>query len=129
VDLRRLLEPFQLGFRNLQEIWSLVLPPGALLELRKVHGLAPEEFRFPDELWTRIVYDFALAYRLRTISRDHLLRAMTPLYLGWVAGYALEVEANEAAAVQRRSERLCAAYENGKRYLVSRWLWPDRFNP
>ena len=27
VDLRRLLEPFQLGFRNLQEIWSLVLPP------------------------------------------------------------------------------------------------------
>jgi hypothetical protein len=129
VDLRRLLEPFQLGFRNLQEIWSLVLPPGALLELRRVNGLAPEEFRFPDELWTRIVYDFALAYRLRTISRDHLLRAMTPLYLGWVAGYALEVEASEATAVQKRAERLCASYENGKRYLVSRWRWPDRFNP
>jgi hypothetical protein len=129
VDLRRLLEPFQLGFRNLQEIWSLVLPPGSLLELRRVHRLAPEEFRFPDELWARIVYDFALAYRLRTIARDHLLRAMTPLYLGWVAGYALEVEASDDAAVQKRSERLCAAFESGKPYLVSRWRWPDRFNP
>jgi glucosylglycerate synthase len=128
-DLRRLLEPFQLGFRNLREIWALVLPPGALLELSKAHRLPPEQFRIPDELWARIVYDFALAYRLRTIGRDHLLRAMTPLYLGWVASYALEVESLEAAAVQKRLERLCAAYENGKPYLLSRWRWPDRFNP
>jgi hypothetical protein len=129
LDLSRLLEPFQLGFRNLQEIWALLLPPGALLELRKVHRLPPEQFRIPDELWAHIVYDFALAHRLRTIGRDHLLRAMTPLYLGWVASYALEVEALEAGAVRRRLERLCAAYENGKSYLVSRWRWPDRFNP
>jgi glucosylglycerate synthase len=124
-----LLEPFQLGFRNLREIWALVLPPGALLELSKAHRLPPEQFRIPDELWARIVYDFALAYRLRTIGRDHLLRAMTPLYLGWVASYALEVESLEATAVQKRLERLCAAYENGKPYLLSRWRWPDRFNP
>jgi hypothetical protein len=129
LDLRRLLEPFQLGFRNLREIWALVLPPGALLELNKAHRLPPEQFRIPDELWARIIYDFALAYRLRTIGRDHLLRAMTPLYLGWVASYALEVETWEAAAVQKRLERLCAAYENGKPYLLSRWRWPDRFNP
>jgi glucosylglycerate synthase len=128
-DLRRLLEPFQLGFRNLREIWALLLPPGALLELNKAHRLPPEQFRIPDELWARIIYDFALAYRLRTIGRDHLLRAMTPLYLGWVASYALEVETSDAAAVQKRLERLCVAYENGKPYLLSRWRWPDRFNP
>src|SRR6185312_14067078 len=97
LDLRRLLEPFQLGFRNLREIWALVLPPGALLELNRAHKLPPEQFRIPDELWTRIIYDFALAHRLRTIGRDHLLRAMTPLYLGWVASYALEVESLEPA--------------------------------
>jgi len=128
-DLHRLLDPFQLGFRNLREIWALVLPPGALLELNKAHRLPPEQFRIPDELWTRIIYDFALAYRLRTIGRDHLLRAMTPLYLGWVASYALEVESMEAAGVQKRLERLCTAFENGKPYLLSRWRWPDRFNP
>ncbi len=129
LDLRRLLEPFQLGFRNLREIWALVLPPGALLELNRAHKLPPEQFRIPDELWTRIIYDFALAHRLRTIGRDHLLRAMTPLYLGWVASYALEAESLEPAGVQKRLERLCTAFENGKPYLLSRWRWPDRFNP
>ena len=89
----------------------------------------PEEFRIPDELWARIVYDFALAYRLRTIARDHLLRALTPLYLGWIASYAVEVESAGRSAVQRRWERLCGAYESGKPYFVSRWRWPDRFNP
>jgi hypothetical protein len=128
VDARRLLEPFRLGFRNLQEIWGLVLPPAVLLELKKADRLPPEQFRFPDELWARIVYDFALAHRLRVMARDHLLRALTPLYLGWLASYALEVEA-AGSAVQTRLDRLCTAYESEKPYFVSRWRWPDRFNP
>lgn len=129
VDVRRLLEPFQLGFRNLQEIWALLLPPKTLFELQRLGRAAAEDFRFPDELWVRIIYDFSLGYRLRTISRDHLLRALTPLYLGWVASYALEVENVSATAAQHRIERLCEAFEAAKPYLVSRWRWPDRFNP
>ena len=129
VDVNRLLNSFQLGIRDLQEIWGLVLPPATLLELRKLARVTPEQFKMPDELWARIVYDFALAHRLRTINREHLLRSMTPLYLGWAAGYAKEVEAEEGAAVERRLERLSTAYEVSKPYLVSRWRWPDRFNP
>lgn len=129
VDVRRLLEPFQLGFRHLQEIWALLLPPKTLFELQRLGRLAPEQFRMPDELWVRIIYDFSLGYRLRTISRDHLLRALTPLYLGWVASFALEVEKLSAATAQHRLERLCEAFEADKPYLVSRWRWPDRFNP
>lgn len=129
VDTKRLIEPFKLGFRNLREIWGLVMPPSALLGLTRADRLPPEQFRIPDELWTTIVYDFALAYHLRTIGRDHLLRALTPLYLGWIASYAIEVESLSGTAVQRRLERLCNAYESRKPYLVSRWRWPDRFNP
>jgi hypothetical protein len=129
VDIRRLIEPFQLGFRNLQEIWALLLPPKTVFELQRISRLSAEQFRMPDELWVRIIYDFSLGYRLRTISRDHLLRALTPLYLGWVASYALEAEKMDARAAEHRIERLCAAFEAGKPYLVSRWRWPDRFNP
>ena len=81
----------------------------------------------PDELWVKIVYDFVLAHRLRTISRDHLLRSLTPLYLGWVASYANDLRLS--GAPERRLERLSLAYEAGKSHLVSRWRWPDRFNP
>ena len=129
VDVHRLVESFQLGARNLLDVWSLVLPPTNLLEIRKLARLGPEQFRMPDELWAAIVYDFALAHRLRTINRDHLLRSFTPLYLGWIASYSIEMEAASSGAVEMRLERLARAYEAGKPYLVSRWRWPDRFNP
>jgi hypothetical protein len=129
VDIRAMVQSFQLGNRELQEIWSLVLPPSSLFELRKLSRLPVEQFQMSDELWVRIVYDFALAHRLRTISRDHLLRSMTPLYLGWVASYAHDLTLAEAMSAERRLERLSLAYEADKSYLVSRWRWPDRFNP
>jgi glucosylglycerate synthase len=128
-DTSPMLETFQLGFRNLQEVWSLVLPPVTLLELKRLARPSTDRFHMPDELWVRIVYDFALAYRLRTISRTHLLGALTPLYLGWVASYALEVGNASAAEAEQRLEKLARAYEEGKPYLLSRWRWPDRFNP
>jgi len=129
VDAGRMVESFQLGNRELQEIWGLVLPPSTLFELRKLARLPGEQFRMPDELWVKIVYDFCLAHRLRTISRDHLLKSMTPLYLGWVASYAQDLKASGATNPEGRLERLSLAYEAGKSYLVSRWRWPDRFNP
>jgi hypothetical protein len=129
VDISRMMESFQLGVRDLQEIWGLVLPPSTLFELRKLARLPSEQFRMPDELWVRIVYDFALAHRLRTINRDHLLKSMTPLYLAWVSSYAHDLENAGRTALEERLERLSVAYESGKTYLVSRWRWPDRFNP
>ncbi len=128
-DVSRMVESFQLGNRDLQEIWSLVLPPATLFELRKLSRLPLEQFRMPDELWARIVYDFALAHHLRTISRDHLLKSMTPLYLAWVASYAQELSTGGEDDSEQRLERLSIAYESSKSYLVSRWRWPDRFNP
>ncbi len=129
VDVRPMLETFTLGFRNLQEMWSLILPPVTLLELKRMTRMAAEQFRMPDELWVHIVYDFALAHRLRTLSRTHLLGALTPLYLGWVASHVLEVSRMRAHEAEQRVERLARAYEEGKPYLLSRWRWPDRFNP
>jgi hypothetical protein len=128
-DTTHMLETFQLGFRNLQEVWSLVLPPVTLLELKRLARPSTNPFHMADELWVRVVYDFALAHRLRTISRAHLLGALAPLYLGWVASYALEVGNASPAEADQRVEKLARAYEEGKPYLLSRWRWPDRFNP
>jgi len=129
VDVSRIIETFQLGYRNLRDVWSAVLPPATLLELKRLTGLTAASFRLPDDLWARIVYDFALAHRLRIMNRDHLLRAMTPVYLAWVASYTIEVGTAAPAAIEYRLERLGAAFESQKPYLVSRWRWPDRFNP
>ena len=129
VDVRRMVEAFQLGERNLRDFWALILPPVTLLELKKLSRLSPDEFHMPDTLWARIVYDFALAHRLRNIHRAHLFGALTPLYLGWVASYAVEINQSGIAAAQQRVEQLARTYESEKPYLLSRWRWPDRFHP
>jgi hypothetical protein len=128
VDVSNLLEAFQLGYRNLLDVWSLFLPPETLVELKRLTRTPAEKFVVSDELWSRIVYDFGLGYRLRPISRDHVLRAMTPLYLGWVASYALQLRSASPEAAEERIELLCRAFEAQKAYLLSRWRWPDRFN-
>jgi hypothetical protein len=126
-DVSSMLDAFQIAYTNLHEIWSLVLPPNSLLGLKRLSAMPPATFRMPDNLWARIVYDFILAYRLRTINRGHLLGALTPLYLAWVASHLLLISGGMAP--EKHIEELAAVFEAEKPYLVSRWRWPDRFNP
>jgi hypothetical protein len=126
-DVSSMLDAFQIAYTNLHEIWSLVLPPNSLLGLKRLAAMPSASFRMPDSLWARIVYDFILAYRLRTINRGHLLGALTPLYLAWAASHLLLI--SSGTPPEKHIEDLAAVFEADKPYLVSRWRWPDRFNP
>lgn len=128
-DLNWALESFRLGERDLRQIWGAVLPPLTLMELRKAAALPDGAFAIADQLWSRIVYDFVLAHRLKAMNRDHLLSAFVPLYAGWLASFAGEVRDATDAEVDARVERLCRQYEAEKPYLIARWRWPDRFAP
>ncbi len=122
-----MVEAFRLAHRNLQEIWALALPPQSLLALKKLSIAEPQAFTIAPALWARLVYDFALAFHLRTLNRGHLLGAFTPLYLAWVAATLRTVTDDASAATHR--EETASAFEHEKSYLVARWRWPDRFNP
>jgi hypothetical protein len=126
VDITPMVEAFRLAFTNLREIWSLVLAPNSLLGLKHLSVVDQEAFRMPESLWARIIFDFLIAYRLRTINRGHLLGALIPLYLAWVAGH-INVTASGISA-EAHIETVAAAFEADKPYIVSRWRWPDRFN-
>jgi hypothetical protein len=123
-----MLDAFRLGQQSLAEVWGLVLPPSALLELKRL-AQASAPTQIADQLWARIVYDFALAYHTRVMSRDHLLAAFRPLYLGWFGSFIREMAAADSMALEQRGEKLCLAYEAEKPYFISRWRWPDRFSP
>jgi len=127
-EIKSMIENFHLAQANLQEIWSLVLPPQTRLEIKRLSQLPSNAFVITPSLWARIVYDFVLAFHLRTMNRGHLLGAMTPLYLAWVASH-LHTTNNDAALAAQSHEQTAAAFEMEKSYLVSRWRWPDRFNP
>jgi hypothetical protein len=121
-----LIESFRLGYRELREIWTWVLPPRTIVELRRLTAAPAEAFAFNDRLWASIVYDFALGYSFRVMPRDHLLRSLTPLYTGWLASFVLQMERASLTQIEERVGHVCLAFESEKRYLISRWRWPER---
>jgi hypothetical protein len=124
-----LVSAFTLGWQDLRRLWGEVLPPRSLMALQRIPRDPPEAFRMPDPLWARVVYDFAVGWRVKAMDRAQLLRSLAPLYLGWLAGFVTEVAPLGLAEAEARVERLCAAFEEEKPYLISRWRWPDRFSP
>ena len=128
-DVDRMIESFRLGYQNLWEIWSMILSPATLMEWKRLAGRQKENFQFSTSAWVRTVYDFSIAHRTRAIDRHHLLQALTPLYLGWAASYVLQIRDASPEETEQRLEALSVAYEEQKNYLISRWRWPDRFNP
>ncbi|HET9598929.1 MAG TPA: hypothetical protein VFP65_25375 [Anaeromyxobacteraceae bacterium] len=124
-----MISAYRLGHQELQRVWGAVLPPQTLLALKRLAACAEERFAVEDGLWARIVYDFAVGYHLAVMDRDLLLRSLTPLYLAWAASFVREVRDLDAAGVEVRVDALCRAFEAAKPYLISRWRWPDRFNP
>ncbi|MBM3778765.1 MAG: hypothetical protein FJW23_11090 [Acidimicrobiia bacterium] len=126
VDPAALVESFRLGYRELREIWARALPPRVIVELRKLADTPAAAFRFDDRLWAGIVYDFALAFAFRVMPHDHLLRSLTPLYSAWLASLLLQVGHAASADLDARVEQVCQAFEGEKRYLISRWRWPER---
>jgi hypothetical protein len=127
VDLDRLIEAFRLGYDALRDLWAWVVPPRTILSLKRLAAASSSDFRLDDDLWVHTIYDFALAHRQRTMPREHLLGAMTPLYLGWLASYLREVGHLTPDEADRRLDRLGETFEAQKPYLISRWRWPERF--
>jgi glycosyltransferase involved in cell wall biosynthesis len=126
MNIDGLVDSFRLGYRELREIWTWVLPPRTIVELRKLTETPADRFRIDDRLWAGIVYDFAIGHNLRVMPVDHLMRSLAPLYIGWLASFMNQVGAAPPAQVEERLEQVCLAFEAEKRHLISRWRWPER---
>ncbi|MBI1983499.1 MAG: glycosyl transferase family 2 [Acidobacteria bacterium] len=122
INVPRMLAAFAQGCRDLRPIYEKVISPEPLGRLSGCAGQPSENFMLPPEVWVKVIFDFALAYHRRTIDREHLLKSLTPLYLGWVASFARQTENETAAQVEERIEKLCLVYEQMKPHLAAQWL-------
>jgi len=121
IDVERMVSAFTRGLRDLGTIWEHVLAPDTLGDVLSLEADDVERFRFPDDLWARVVYDFALGYHWSVVYRDHLLRSLVPLYLGRTAAFVLATRRRDAAASESALGAVAEAFEREKPYLVDRW--------
>jgi glycosyltransferase involved in cell wall biosynthesis len=121
VNVERMLAIFRAGLKDLREIWIEILGAGDFGEVKSLGAHPDREFRFPLKLWTRIVYDYALAYHKRKLPHEHLLKSLTPLYLGKTASFVMEVENMEQDEAEGEIEKLCLEFEQNKEHLINTW--------
>jgi glycosyltransferase involved in cell wall biosynthesis len=121
VNIDRMVDHYRQGLADLTEVWEMLMTPDNMRWLRSIAANAGDGFRFPDELWVKVIYDFAVAYHKRVISPDHIIRSMTPLYMGRVASFVADNIAATAAEVEEKIEQLGLSFEKFKPYLLERW--------
>jgi hypothetical protein len=120
VNLDRMMATFRQGASDLMPVWRRVLP-GETCDAVAAVAADPDAGGLPDALWARVVLDGAVAHHRRVVRREHLLRALVPLYLGRAAAYVLATSAGDACAAEADVEGLCGTFESMKPYLRDRW--------
>jgi glucosylglycerate synthase len=124
VNVERMLRAFRSGCEELGEVWSLALAPDTLAAVHRLCLSLNQNratFHVDDNLWARIVVDFACAYKLHPVSRHTILHSFTPLYLARVASFVRETETYTPMEVERSIEHLCCTFEGLKPYLIEHW--------
>jgi hypothetical protein len=123
INVERLVNGFRQGLRDLLPLWQIILPAETFQQVLELGVENTEGFRFSPGLWVRVIYDFSLAYHDRLLHREHLLKALTPLYLGYTASFVIETRAQGVEMVEQELARLNDQFETMKPYLVQRWRW------
>ncbi len=121
VNVDRMLEKFEFGVKELEPLWKEFLSDEVVRLVKELSVTPREGFGFQDELWTRAIYDFALAYHRKSINREILLKSLTPLYIGKVASFVMDMAEADTEQVEKRIEGTCLAFERQKGYLLGRW--------
>jgi glycosyltransferase involved in cell wall biosynthesis len=121
VNTERMIQAFNQGVADLSGIWEEFLSKDLVKDFKRLASLPFADFRFQDGLWVRTVFEFAAAYHNSRMDRSHLIKSMTPLYLGRTASFVMETCDSSAAEVENRIELLCLEFENLKSYLTECW--------
>ena len=121
VNVERMIKAYAQGVNDLREIYGGFLSPATREELVACAAKSGDEFRFPDPLWVRVIYEFAVAHRNRAIDRGHLMQSLVPLYMGRTASFVIEMRDAGPLEVEERIDQLAAVFEQEKPYLMERW--------
>ncbi|HWU38652.1 MAG TPA: hypothetical protein VN203_13475 [Candidatus Acidoferrum sp.] len=121
IHVERMVRAFRLGLKDLLPVWEQIMPEETLAHLYPLGLLPVDEFRFPPLLWARVVFDFAVAFHEWRLPREHLLRALTPLYLGRVAAFLAEAQDATPSQFSDLLDHIGQAFEEEKGSLRARW--------
>lgn len=121
VNIVRMINKFRLGVRDLKDIWKIFLSKETIDFLYHASSLPKQRFHIPDEIWAEIIYSSAIAAHKKGLNKEHLLKSLTPLYIGKTASFIIETWDSDVSAVEEKIEKLCKIFEEKKALLIQKW--------
>jgi hypothetical protein len=121
VSETELHEAFGRGFAQYERLWEAVLEDNIYNKLGEIKDLPMPHFSFPSELWARILFSYAVAYKDMEDTREELLKSLAPLFLGKTLSFIKKTERMSVQQAEEYIENECMIFEETKPYLVSKW--------
>ncbi len=123
INVENLIDHFLVGWSEYQDIWRKVMEPTNFREVRNaVLSGKTMRFTFPNQLWVRITYDFAVAYNfLDSYSQREIVEALVPLYCARTADFTIKTRNMTTFEAEQLVLQGADEFELMKPYLVERW--------
>jgi hypothetical protein len=89
--------------------------------INKLRNLDPIDFLYPSGSWGRMLFEFAVAYRLGEVDTNALIEALVPLYHSRTLAFINGTADMDTEAAEEYEEWLNRGFEAQKPYLVKIW--------
>jgi len=121
IDTDALLSSFLAGFDQYGDVWENIIPAPELTEIRKTKKLARDAFYYPSDLWARVLFSFAIAYRNNEMALEQIIQSMIPFYHSRILSFVNKTTDMETRECEEYFESINRIFENEKGYLIKRW--------
>ena len=122
VNTDSLFESTMSGLKKYGKLWEKFIPGPEYAQIRLWEKTEDKKnFNYSSDLWARILFNFAIAYRMNEINRDRLIESMIPFYHSRVLSFANKTEKASIKEAEEYLENVTRVFEREKYYLVQRW--------
>jgi len=120
-DPSLLLDQLALGWIEYRALWRRILTPENLAQLEALAALPPDRFYFPADLWTRIIYDFAVVFNKGDCDPYQVALSLYPLFQGRLAAFWQEIAGLALVGREGTVAAQAVEFEETRPYLKLRW--------
>ncbi|MBW2171522.1 MAG: glycosyltransferase [Deltaproteobacteria bacterium] len=121
VDTDALHRSFVSGFDEYGDVWEKIIPAPEFADIRKTKEMAINGFYYPSDLWARVLFNFAIAYRNNEMALEQIIQAMIPFYHSRILSFVNKTTHMETRECEEYFESINRIFENEKDYLIKRW--------
>ena len=121
VNTQNLLDKFREGGTRYQAPWKAILAEDVYKKVMEIMEMKEAEFDFPTDLWARVLFDMAVAFKTEALDRGTIMDSLIPLYFGKTLSFVKKTRRMSIKQAEEAIEEDCLTFEMAKPYLLQRW--------